>query len=127
MKKGFMVIFSLSLLLSVAQPALGECSMGTKNWDEKTKSCCSKTRRFPDVKESANLLTKAGMIASMTLAVDYLFSKAVKTEFISNKMPFAQYSYLISKVCTLLVSAGIGACLVKNKVDKKILSFFECC
>jgi len=155
MKKSLTTIFSLSLLLSIAHSALGECSMDQKKSIVARKGCtpdcrctpecrctpdCRCTadsgkkafRSLPDIKKSVRRLTNAGMIAGIALVADPIFKEIFANalveapiSWITNKIPFMNNDRL-AKVCALLFAAGGGACIIKNKLAKKMLSLFEC-
>jgi len=116
MKKGLMTIFSLSLLMSVAQPVFGEDSRDKKK-TKTAETCCGMECDF---KGAANRLTKAGMIIGAAWAVEYLLNEAVKTDFVKSRMPFASHTDFIVKIGTFATSMVVGACLLQHKASKKV-------
>jgi len=129
MKKGLITIFSLSLLLSVSQSALGECTKG-QTWGKRSGvSVCTKKRRLPDAKESTYRLASAGMIATIALVADPAFKKAIGMEcmkWMTDKMPdmLMNNSDYIAKALAVVAAAAGGAWILKNKLAKKILTLF---
>jgi len=154
MKKGLTTIFSLSLLLSIAHPALGACSLDKKKSIFAKKGCtpycrcapecrcipeCCCTaddgkrasRRLPDVKKSVRRLTNAGMIAGLAVVADSIFKEIfanalveAPVKWVTGTIPFLDNDRL-AKVCAVLFAAAGGACIIKNKLAKKILNLLN--
>lgn len=129
MKKSLTTIFSLSLLLSVASPVFGACSMEDQKkatWKTKRSTrdtiCCDK--------DSTRRLVNAGLIASLTVAATPIVKEVLENalltgsaDWLADNVPFLNRDRL-AKVCAVLAAAVGGSWIIRENLAKKLLNLF---
>ena len=126
MKKSLTTIFSLGLLLSVANPVFGACSTDKKEptWKkEPTRDtiCCDKdsTRRAMNAGIIAGLAFAADPIVKAILDIEHLKSSA---EWVAG-LPGLTNDRLVKGFAVLIAAVG-GSWIIKNNLAKKIINLF---